>query len=81
MNLRSSSSCGRKRRWSELSARQRTAICVAGSVQISLCVAALVDIRRRPASELNGPKWAWTAAAFVNFAGPLAYFRFGRRAG
>src|SRR5215208_5809081 len=27
----------------------------------------------------TGSKWAWTAASFINFAGPISYFAFGRR--
>jgi hypothetical protein len=45
-------------------------------------VAALVDLARRPATEVRGPKWVWaTVLPLVNAAGgvPLAYFLFGRR--
>jgi len=38
-----------KKRWQDLSAAQRRAIIAAGVVQNSLLVAALVDLRRRPA--------------------------------
>jgi hypothetical protein len=70
---------GEKRRWSELSGAQRGGIVAAGVVQLSLCAAALVDLRRRPAAEVRGSKRLWTAACFVNVVGPLAYFSFGRR--
>ena len=69
----------RRKRWSELSGRQRTVIVVAGLAQASLSVATLLDLRRRPSTQLRGSKRLWTAAAFVNFVGPLAYFTFGRR--
>jgi Phospholipase_D-nuclease N-terminal len=69
----------RRKRWSELSGRQRTGIVVAGVVQVSLSVATLVDLQRRPSTQIRGSKRLWTAAAFVNFVGPLAYFTFGRR--
>jgi hypothetical protein len=68
-----------KQRWSDLSERQQGAIVAAGAVQVGLLAAALYDIRRRPAREINGSKSLWTAAAFVNFAGPIAYFAFGRK--
>jgi hypothetical protein len=42
-------------------------------------LAALLDIRRRPAGQIRGPKGAWVAASFVNTIGPLAYFVFGRK--
>jgi hypothetical protein len=69
----------RGKRWSELSGRQRTAIVVAGLAQASLSVATLLDLRRRPSTQIRGSKRLWAAAAFVNFVGPLAYFSFGRR--
>jgi hypothetical protein len=69
----------RRRRWSELSGRQRAGIVVAGVVQVSLSVATLVDLQRRPSTQIRGSKRLWTAAAFVYVVGPLAYFAFGRR--
>ena len=68
-----------KRRWDDLSPRQKTLVLTMGSVQISLLLTALADIYRRPAEEIRGSKWAWTAISFVNFIGPLSYFAFGRR--
>ena len=68
-----------KKRWSDLSQRQQSAIGVLGLVQISLLVAALTDLWRRPADQVNGSKLLWTPLCFVNFFGPLAYFRFGRK--
>jgi hypothetical protein len=69
----------KKKRWSDLSPAQQKATIAAGTVQVSLCIAALVDIRRRPAEEINGRKPMWVALAFVNTLGPLAYFIFGRK--
>ncbi len=46
---------------------------------MALQLAALIDLRRRPASEVRGSKPAWAAASFVNTIGPLAYFAFGRK--
>ncbi len=68
-----------KRRWSELSGAQRGGIVAAGVVQLSLCAAALADLRRRPAEQVRGSKKLWTAACFVNVVGPIAYFTLGRR--
>ncbi|HKQ00583.1 MAG TPA: PLDc N-terminal domain-containing protein [Actinomycetes bacterium] len=69
----------RRKRWSELSGGQRTVIVVAGVIQVSLSVATLLDLQRRPSTQIRGSKRLWAAAAFVNFVGPLAYFSFGRR--
>ncbi|TSD97362.1 PLDc_N domain-containing protein [Skermania sp. ID1734] len=59
--------------------RYRKPLAVLVAVQIALTAAALTDIARRDPDEIAGSKKAWAAAAFVNFIGPLAYFRFGRR--
>ena len=67
------------KRWSDLTPGQQTAILVAVSVQISLAVTAWVDLARRPAAQVRGPKIAWVPAIAVNFVGPLTYFAFGRR--
>lgn len=71
------------RRWSELSPRSRRVILVAGSVEAALKVAALVDLKRRPAEQVRGSKTTWaTAIVLINSAGlvPLTYFVRGRRA-
>ena len=71
-----------KRRWSDLSVRTRRLIIVGASLKGLLKVAALVDIWRRPASQVKGPKAAWAVAvALANSVGtvPLSYFFFGRR--
>ncbi len=48
-------------------------------MQLSLLAAALVDIWRRPADQIRGPKRLWVGLSFINFAGPLSYFAIGRR--
>lgn len=68
-----------KKKWSELSSRNRRLITVLGVVEVVLLAAALWDIRRRPAERIRGPKWMWGALAFVDIVGPAAYFLFGRR--
>lgn len=64
--------------WSELTPVQRTSIIVLGIVQVALLVWAQWDIHTRPEEEIRGNKWIWTAVAFVNFIGPIAYFLVGR---
>jgi flagellar biosynthesis/type III secretory pathway M-ring protein FliF/YscJ len=70
-----------KRRWSDFTPGQKMAIAVVGALQITLLIAALVDLRRRPAAQINGNKKLWTLVAFINFVGPIAYFVFGRKRG
>jgi hypothetical protein len=68
-----------RKRWSDLSDREKTAVLVVASVQISLAATAWVDLARRPAELVRGPKPAWALAIAVNFVGPIAYFTVGRR--
>jgi hypothetical protein len=70
---------GSKKRWGELSERQRGAIVGSGVVQLILLAVALADLRRRPPEQVNGPKPLWLAISLVNFVGPVAYFAFGRK--
>ena len=70
------------RRWSDLSTRSRRLIIAAAVSESILKTAALVDIARRPASQIRGSKRIWAPVVVVvnSFGGaPLAYFAFGRR--
>ena len=72
----------RRRRWSDLSERQRRLIEVGAAVEGLLKTAAIIDLKRRPADQVRGPKWAWGSAVVVTSSAglvPLAYFVFGRR--
>lgn len=63
----------------ELSAGQKRGLIVLAACELCLKIAAGIDIWRRPADRIKGPKAAWMAALAVNFFGPAAYFAFGRR--
>lgn len=63
----------------KLDPRLRLPVAIAAAVQIALTGAALRDIRRRDPAQIHGSKKLWTAASFVNFVGPIAYFLVGRR--
>ena len=69
----------KKKGWSDLSPGQQRATVAAGIVELGMKVAALADLRRRPAEEIRGPKALWAALLFVNFVGPGAYFAVGRK--
>jgi hypothetical protein len=64
-----------------LSPRTRKLLIGAAAVEMVLKVIMLIDLRRRPASQVRGSKRVWTAATVINSAGlvPLGYFAFGRR--
>ena len=68
-----------KPRWQDLSTQAKMRIIAMGAIQISLLIAALWDIRRRPIEEIRGNRRMWMAASFINFVGPIAYFVFGRK--
>jgi len=72
-----------RKRWADLRPRSRKVLVVAGACEAAMKLAALVDLVRRPASQIRGSKAGWAAAIVViNSVGlvPLSYFAFGRRA-
>lgn len=72
----------KKRRWSELSERTRRLLVLGATFEGLLKLMALVDLKRRPDSEIRGSKVTWAVAVvLVNSVGavPIAYFAFGRR--
>ena len=71
-----------RRKWSDLSERNRRLLAITAVAEGILKLAALIDLKRRPASQVRGPKWLWaTLLAVVGSAGvlPVSYFVFGRR--
>jgi hypothetical protein len=71
-----------RKQWSDLSPRTRRLLTITAVIEGILKAAALIDIKRRPASQIRGPKWLWaTAVAVISSAGvlPMSYFVFGRR--
>jgi hypothetical protein len=73
-----------KKRWQDLPEKQRRMIIVGVILEAVLKVAALRDLKRRPAEQVRGPKWLWGGVITVaSSAGlvPAAYFVLGRRRG
>ncbi|WAL68946.1 PLD nuclease N-terminal domain-containing protein [Amycolatopsis cynarae] len=68
-----------KKKWSELSRPQRTALAAAAALQFGLAGTAWWDLSRRPADAVRGSKAVWAFVIGINFFGPLAYLRFGRK--
>lgn len=71
-----------RKQWRDLSERNRKLLIAGAAAEGALRIAALVDIKRRPASQIRGRKWVWgTAVALVSSAGilPVCYFLLGRR--
>ncbi|HYK68525.1 MAG TPA: hypothetical protein VEV45_11300 [Streptosporangiaceae bacterium] len=69
------------RRRDDLTPGTRRLLAVAAVAEAVLKAAALLDMRRRPASQIRGPKKAWAWAMIVNSAGliPISYFVVGVR--
>lgn len=68
-------------KWSDLSKRNQRLLIAAAAIESGLKAAALIDLKRRPASQIHGPKWAWVPAlSILNSAGiaPVVYFVWGR---
>jgi hypothetical protein len=68
-----------KKQWSDLTDGQRAAIVVGGAIELVLTTLALVDLVRRPAAQVRGPKTLWALGSVVQPVGPIAYLLFGRR--
>ena len=71
-----------RKQWSDLSERTRRLLTITAVAEGILKIAALIDLKRRPASQVRGPKWLWaTVLTIVSSAGlaPISYFVFGRR--
>jgi hypothetical protein len=71
-----------RKQWSELRPGVRRLVVVGAIAEAALKIAALVDLVRRPADQVRGPKPRWAVAIVViNSLGavPIAYFRYGRR--
>ncbi|HEX4258252.1 MAG TPA: hypothetical protein VH089_24410 [Streptosporangiaceae bacterium] len=67
--------------WNDLSPSTRRLLIAGAGAEGILKVAALIDMKRRPADQIRGSKWVWGPAMVINSAGviPIAYFALGRR--
>jgi hypothetical protein len=70
-----------KKRWSDLTRAQQGLIIASTAVELAFTVTALVDLARRPADQVRGPKPLWVLGCIVQPVGPLAYLALGRRPG
>ena len=68
-----------KYRLSEVPRWQRIATLVAAPVELVLTATAAVDLARRPAARIRGPKALWWLGIFVQPIGPIAYLTWARR--
>jgi hypothetical protein len=68
-----------KRRWKDLSSRQRVAIFALGVMQLALASLAWRDLAHQPRYRVRGPKRLWGLVIAVNWVGPLSYFTLGKK--
>jgi hypothetical protein len=69
----------RKKRWSELTPGQKTAIVLGAVAELILTTLALRDLARRPSPQVRGWKPLWLLTFVVQPIGPILYFLVGRR--
>jgi len=67
------------KRWDELTDRQQKSIIVLAGVELIITTVALIDLARRPAEQVRGPKALWALGCFIQPIGPIAYLAAGRR--
>jgi hypothetical protein len=70
---------GRKKRWSDLSSRQRIAIVLGAIAELIVTTIALRDLVRRPARQVRGRKPLWVLTFVVQPFGPILYLLISRR--
>jgi len=73
-----------RQKWDELPPARRKAVMAVGVFDAGMRAWALLDLKNRPADEVNGPKAAWALAiTVVSSAGllPATYLIFGRKRG
>ena len=68
-----------RKHWSELTPWQRRTAVATMVAEAALAGAAWTDLALRPAEFVRGRKLWWALVILINFAGPIAYFRWGRR--
>jgi hypothetical protein len=71
-----------KKRWSDLSDRERALVVAAIVAETAFKAVALMDLKGRPTAQVRGPKWAWALSlSTISSFGlvPAAYFAVGRR--
>jgi hypothetical protein len=63
----------------ELPRWQQIGALVLGPIEVILTVTAAVDLARRPADRIRGPKALWWLGILVQPVGPIAYLKWARR--
>ena len=65
--------------FNDLSTPARISLLAVVAAALAAKIGAWVDLCRRPADKVRGPKWVWALAQFINGIGPAAYWAVGRK--
>ena len=68
-----------REQWADAPRWQQIGVLALGSAEIVLTALAVVDLVRRPKSQVRGPKALWFAGLAVQPFGPVSYLLLGRR--
>ena len=68
-----------KRTWSELSTQAKVGVVTLAAVEAVITTIAARDLRERTDAQVNGPRWLWKIAFFVQPCGPVGYLILGRK--
>lgn len=79
MSSRNPSLATLRSEFTALSPASRAGLIAGVAVEVSAKIAAWVDLSRRPAEKIRGPKWVWALAQLINGLGPAAYWSLGRK--
>ena len=70
---------GKQIRWHVPPRKRGGGAGLGGLIHFILMIAAVVDLRRRPAEQINGSKRLWMFLVFIYLVGPISYFVIGRK--
>lgn len=62
-----------------MSSARRTRAIAIGAVYAGLVASAHIDLTRRDAARIKGPKTLWRIVTLTPFVGPILYFLAGRK--
>ena len=79
MNSRNPSLSQLRTEFNDLPTPASVSLLAGVAAQLAATIGAWVDLYRRPADKVRGPKWAWALAQFINGIGPAAYWAVGRK--
>lgn len=66
------------KKWSDLTGTQKALVLTGVAIEAALTATALIDLARRPATQVRGPKALWALGCAVQPVGPIAYLVLGR---